>query len=118
MAEDENETIFSKIIRGEIPADKVFEDDEFLAFRDINPAAPVHVLIIPKKPIVNLLEAGEDDAPILGRMSVKAGEIAREQGLEESGFRFVINNGAGANQSVFHIHGHILGGRDFAWPPG
>jgi histidine triad (HIT) family protein len=118
MADDRNDTIFGKIIRGEIPADKVYEDDEFLAFRDINPAAPVHILIIPKQHIVNLLTANADDALILGKMMLTAGKIAREQGLEDKGFRFVINNGAGVGQSVFHIHGHILGDRPMSWPPG
>ena len=118
MSEEVNQTIFGKIIRGELDADKVFEDDDFLAFRDINPAAPVHILIIPKKHIVNLLETSGNDGPILGEMMVLAGKIAKAEGLEESGFRFVINNGAGVGQSVFHIHGHILGGRDFSWPPG
>ena len=118
MADDTNNTIFGKVIRGDIPSDKVYEDEDFLAFRDINAAAPVHILIIPKQHIVNLLEADPEDALVLGKMMVKAGEIARDQGLGESGFRFVINNGAGSGQSVFHIHGHILGGRPMSWPPG
>ena len=115
---EENETIFGKIIRGEIPCDTVYEDDEMLAFRDIHPVAPVHILVIPKRPIVSLLETTPQDAPLLGRMMVKAAEIARAQGLEERGFRLVVNNGARAGQSVFHLHLHILGDRELSWPPG
>ena len=117
MAE-ENETIFGQIIRGEIPSEKVYEDDEVLAFKDVNPAAPVHILVIPKKHIVNVFDADEEDAELLGKLMLKAGQVAREQGLEDDGFRLVVNNGAAVGQSVFHLHVHVLGGRAFAWPPG
>jgi histidine triad (HIT) family protein len=115
---EENPTIFGKILRNEIPSDRVYEDDHCIAFRDINPAAPTHILIIPKKYIVNLLSAQDEDAATLGHMMIAASKIAREQGLDEDGFRLVINNGEGVGQTVFHLHMHILGGRDFSWPPG
>ena len=115
---EENDTVFGKIIRGEIPADKVYEDDDVLAFEDQNPAAPTHILVIPKKHIVNLFDADEDDTELLGKLMQTANKVARQQGLEEDGFRLVVNNGAGVGQSVFHIHLHILGGRSFQWPPG
>ena len=109
-------TIFQKIIDREIPADIVFEDDTVLAFRDINPQAPTHILIIPKKPLDRLSSAGEGDVPLLGHMMLSAARIAKEQGLED--YRFIVNNGERAGQSVFHLHMHILGGRPFSWPPG
>ena len=109
-------TIFKKIIDGEIPCDKVYEDDEVFAFRDINPAAPVHILVIPKKELVNLFDAEEDDAMLLGRLLLTARKIAEDEGLAD--FRLVANNGAGAGQSVFHMHMHIIGGRELSWPPG
>lgn len=115
---EQNDTIFGKIIRGEIPADKVYEDDDVLAFQDVNPAAPTHILVIPKKHIVNLFDAGDEDAELLGKLMLTARDVARDQGLEEDGFRLVVNNGEGVGQSVFHIHIHVMGGRDFAWPPG
>ncbi len=114
----ENNTIFGKIIRGEIPADKVYEDDRALAFKDINPAAPVHILVIPKEHVVNLLDAEEEHAELLGHLMLVAAKVAREQGLEEDGFRLVANNGAGAGQTVFHLHLHVIGGRSLSWPPG
>lgn len=110
------DTIFGKIIRGEIPADKVWEDDDVIAFKDINPAAPVHILVVPKKPIVNLYDASDDDAELLGKLMIAARRVAEEQGLED--FRLVANNGAGAGQSVFHLHLHVIGGRPLSWPPG
>ena len=112
------ETIFSKIIRKEIPADIVFEDDEVLAFRDINPQAPVHILVVPKKPITGIAAARDEDGTILGRLLLAARDIAAREGLNEGGYRLVINNGERAGQSVFHLHLHILGGRGFIWPPG
>jgi len=115
MAED---TIFGKILRGELPSDEVYADDEFYAFRDINPGAPTHVLVIPRKPIAMVAHATEEDASLLGRMLLVANRIAEKEGLAESGYRLVINNGAGAGQSVFHLHLHIIGGRELAWPPG
>ena len=111
-------TLFEKIIEGEIPADIVYEDDICLAFRDINPVAPVHILLIPKKPIPGLAKVEGKDHSILGHLLVKASEIARSEGLEENGYRVVINNGEGAGQTVFHLHLHLLGGRSFTWPPG
>lgn len=109
-------TIFQKIIDRDIPADIVYEDDIVLAFRDIAPQAPTHILVIPKKPLAQLSHAKEDDAAMLGHLMLKATEIARDQGLED--YRFVVNNGAGAGQTVFHLHVHILGGRPLTWPPG
>ena len=114
----ENNTIFGKIIRGEIPADKVYEDDRALAFKDINPAAPVHILVIPTEHVSNLLDAEEEHAELLGHLMLVAAKVAREQGLEEDGFRLVANNGAGAGQTVFHLHLHVIGGRSLSWPPG
>ncbi len=111
------ETIFSKIIRREIPADIVYEDDKCLAFRDVNPQAPVHILIIPKQPIARLIDAVDDDQSLLGHLLLTANKVAAEQGVEEA-FRVVVNNGAGVGQSVFHLHLHILAGRSFTWPPG
>ena len=113
------DTIFSKIIKGEIPAKIVFESDRVLAFHDVNPQAPVHILVIPKKPISDIASAGVEDRELLGELLLTAGDIAREQGLpEKGGFRLVVNNGAGAGQTVFHLHVHLLGGRGFNWPPG
>ena len=111
-------TIFGKIIEREIPADIVYEDDLCLAFRDINPVAPAHILIIPKKVIPSLAKAEGKDHAILGHLLVKASEIARTEGLEADGYRLVINNGEGAGQTVSHLHLHLLGGRPFSWPPG
>ena len=111
-------TIFGKIIDREIPADIVYEDDLCLAFRDINPVAPTHILIIPKKDITALAEVQGIDHAVLGHLMVKASEIAREEGLEDGGYRVVINNGEGAGQTVSHLHLHLLGGRPFTWPPG
>lgn len=112
------ETIFSKIIRKEIPADIIFESERVLAFRDIHPQAPTHILIIPKKPIRDLGAAEESDAALLGELLLTAADLAKKQGLDESGYRVVINNGEGAGQTVFHLHVHLLARRKFAWPPG
>ncbi len=111
------ETIFAKIIRKEIPADIVYEDDRALAFRDINPQAPVHVLVIPKEPIVSVAEATEDQIEVLGHLLLVAQKVARDEGVGDA-FRVVANSGAGAGQSVFHLHLHVLGGRPLSWPPG
>lgn len=111
-----SETIFSKIIDREIPADIIYEDDHCLAFRDINPQAPTHFLVIPKKPIPKLSDAGEDDKELLGHLLLVANRVAADEGLED--FRLNVNNGAGASQTVFHLHVHVLGGRPFTWPPG
>ncbi len=115
---EDNDTLFGKILRGEIPADVVYEDEHCLAFRDIDPQAPVHVLIIPKKYIPRLSEADIEDRTILGHLLVIASQIARKEGLAEDGFRININDGVQAGQSVFHLHVHLLGGREFSWPPG
>jgi histidine triad (HIT) family protein len=112
-----SETLFSKIINREIPADIVYEDELCLAFRDVNPQAPLHVLIVPKKPLARLTHTREEDQGLLGHLMLKAGEVARQQGHGDN-FRLVINNGPEAGQSVFHLHIHILAGRAFAWPPG
>lgn len=110
-------TIFDKIISKEIPADIVYEDNQCLAFKDVNPKAPIHILIIPKKSITKIADADVDDQNILGYLLLKAGEIAKELGVKDA-FRLVINNGEGAGQTVFHLHIHLLAGRAFSWPPG
>ena len=112
-----SDTIFSKIIAREIPADIVFEDDLCLAFRDIAPLAPTHILLIPKKPIARLADATAEDRDVLGHMMLMAGDIARSEGVGDA-FRVVINSGEGAGQAVFHLHLHILAGRELTWPPG
>ena len=109
-------TIFQKIIDKEIPADIVYEDEEALAFRDIQPQAPTHVLVIPRKPIANVAAMEAGDKELLGHLLWVAGEVARQEGLED--YRLVTNNGEGAGQSVFHLHVHLLGGRTLGWPPG
>ncbi|KZL51278.1 MULTISPECIES: histidine triad nucleotide-binding protein [Cyanophyceae] len=111
------DTIFAKIIRREIPANIVYEDDLALAFTDVNPQAPVHILVIPKKPIVKLADAESQDQALLGHLLLTAQRVAAEAGLN-NGYRVVINNGADGGQSVYHLHLHILGGRQMAWPPG
>lgn len=111
------DTIFAKIIKRELPADIVYEDEYCLAFRDVNPQAPVHILVVPKKPLAGLSDAGDDDGKMLGRLLLAANRVARDEGVEDA-FRLVINNGAGAGQSVFHLHVHLLAGRSFTWPPG
>lgn len=110
-------TIFGKIIRREIPADIVYEDEHCLAFRDVNPQAPTHVLLIPKKEIDRLANAGSGDQALLGHLLLAAGKIARQLGVGDA-FRLVVNNGPDAGQSVFHLHLHILAGRPMRWPPG
>lgn len=112
-----NHCLFCKIIAGEIPADKLYEDDEFLAFRDITPQAPVHFLVIPKKHIVGPAFMEAEDEQLIGKMMRIGSQIAADLGLVD-GFRLVFNNGAAAGQTVFHIHLHILGGRQLQWPPG
>ena len=111
-------TLFEKIIARQIPADIVYEDDQVLAFRDIKPHAPVHVLIVPKKPIVRIADATPADEKLLGHLLLKAAEVAEQLGLKSTGYRLVINNGPHAGESVPHLHCHILGGRALAWPPG
>lgn len=113
-----SDTIFSKIIRREIPADIVFENDRVLAFRDINPQAPVHILIIPKKPIPTLNDIQAEDAPLLGELFVVAAQLAAEEGIAEAGYRTVFNCRDHGGQEVYHLHLHLLGGRQMSWPPG
>ncbi len=110
------DTVFGKIARGEAPAEVVYQDDRALAFRDLNPAAPTHVLVIPRKPLEMLSAAGDEDEALLGHLLLVAKQVAADNGLED--FRVVINNGAGAGQSVFHLHVHVIGGRGMSWPPG
>ena len=111
-------TLFEKIAAREIPAQIVFEDDLVLAIRDINPQAPTHVLIFPKKPVPRIAEAPADDQKLLGHLLLKAAEVAAKLGLDKTGYRLVINNGADGGETVPHLHCHILGGRSLAWPPG
>lgn len=113
-----DDCLFCKMLAGDIPADIVYQDDDCLAFRDINPQAPTHILVIPRKHIARIDEAAEEDAELLGRCVAAAGRIAKDEGLSDGGFRVVANAGEGAGQTVFHIHFHILGGRSFSWPPG
>jgi histidine triad (HIT) family protein len=111
------ETIFTKIINKEIPADIVYEDDLCLAFRDINPQAPVHLLVIPKKPLATLEDAEAADQEMMGRLLFVANVVAEKEGVGDA-FRLVLNNGVGAGQEVPHLHLHVLAGRSFTWPPG
>ncbi len=112
-------TIFSKIINKEIPADIVFETDNILAFKDINPQAPVHILIIPKTEIPKVTDLnGKEHAALLGDMIDAANKLAKENGVDESGFRLVFNCGDNGGQEVYHLHLHLLGGRQMKWPPG
>jgi len=113
-----SKTIFEKIIAREIPADIVYEDDLVVAFRDVKPQAPTHVLIVPKKPIPRIAEAKAEDQQILSHLLLKAAEVAAQIGLKQNGYRLVINNGPDGGESVPHLHCHILGGRQMAWPPG
>ncbi|MGB3557155.1 MAG: histidine triad nucleotide-binding protein [Geitlerinemataceae cyanobacterium] len=116
-AMSEAETIFSKIIRKEIPADIVYEDEWAIAFRDVSPQAPVHILVIPKKPIPRLADAHADDSHLLGHLLMTVKQIAEREGLED-GYRVVINTGSDGGQTVYHLHLHLLGGRPMTWPPG
>jgi histidine triad (HIT) family protein len=110
------DTIFGKIARGEAHADLVYEDDRALAFRDLNPQAPVHILVIPRKPIARLSDAEVEDEALLGHLCRVATQVARD--AELSDWRVIVNDGAGAGQSVFHLHLHVIGGRPLSWPPG
>ena len=112
-----SETIFQKIIDKELPAEIIYEDDISLVFKDINPVAPTHLLIIPKKQIDMISNAKKEDKNLLGHLLFVAGEVARKLGVEDA-FRLVINNGSGAQQTVFHLHVHLIAGREFSWPPG
>lgn len=115
MSED---CLFCKIASGDIPSTEVYADEDFYAFRDINPGAPTHVLVIPRKHIARISEAETGDAALLGRLLLVANDIARAEGIVESGFRYVLNCNADGGQTVFHVHLHMLGGRALAWPPG
>jgi histidine triad (HIT) family protein len=117
MAKSED-CIFCKIVAGEIPAAKIFEDERAVAFRDINPQAPTHALVIPRAHVASLNEADEADEALLGHLLRVAAHVARDEGHADSGFRTVINTGAHAGQTVFHVHVHVLGGRSLTWPPG
>ncbi|HBE96539.1 MAG TPA: histidine triad nucleotide-binding protein [Verrucomicrobiales bacterium] len=111
-------TLFEKIIAREIPADIVYEDDFCLCFHDISPQAPVHLLLIPKKPVARIAETSADDQLLLGHLLLKVGEIARQEGYAEDGFRVIINNGPHGGEAVPHLHLHLLAGRQLQWPPG
>ncbi|CAM5277848.1 histidine triad nucleotide-binding protein [Rhodanobacter lindaniclasticus] len=113
-----SDTIFSKIVRREIPADIVYEDDEVLGFRDLNPQAPVHVLFIPKQPLATLNDATPAQAALLGKLLLAAAAYAKQEGFAEQGYRTVINCNEDGGQTVFHIHVHLLAGRRLHWPPG
>ena len=110
--------IFCKILRREIPAQIVFEDDSSVAFRDIHAQAPTHILVIPRRHVASMHDCAESDAALLGRLLCVARNIAEAEGLHQSGYRIVLNTGAGAGQTVFHFHFHLLGGRPMTWPPG
>jgi len=112
-----DDCLFCRMIRGDIPTKKVYEDEQTFAFEDINPQAPTHVLVVPKKHIRGLKEAAPEEAEIVGRCHLTAARIARERSIED-GYRTVLNVGPRAGQSVFHLHVHLLGGRNFEWPPG
>jgi histidine triad (HIT) family protein len=112
-----SKTLFEKIIDREIPGDIIHEDEQCIAFRDINPGAPLHVLVVPRKPIPKLVDATDADRELLGHLMLTCNKIASDAGYADA-FRVAINNGAGAGQSVFHLHLHVLGGRPFKWPPG
>ncbi len=111
-------TLFEKIVARQIPADIVYEDDLVLAFRDINPQAPVHILLVPKRAIPRIGDAASSDQSTLGHLLAKAPEIARRAGVGDTGYRLVINNGRDGGETVPHLHCHILGGRPLSWPPG
>ncbi|MCD6287597.1 MAG: histidine triad nucleotide-binding protein [Candidatus Hydrogenedentes bacterium] len=115
MADD---CIFCSIANGDIPSEKVYENDEFCAFRDINPGAPVHILVIPKQHIERITDVTPDSGPFIGRMILVANRIVQDEGISDSGFRYVINCNRDGGQEVYHIHMHILGGRHMGWPPG
>jgi histidine triad (HIT) family protein len=113
---DSDKTLFQQIADGEVPADVVYQDDRAVAFRDINAQAPTHVLVVPRKPIPRADAVGEADEALVGHLFTVARRVAGAEGLSD--YRLVVNNGAGAGQSVFHLHVHLLGGRPFQWPPG
>jgi len=114
----EQDCLFCKILNGDIPADIIYESDSAIAFRDINPQAPTHVLIIPRKHVATINDLNEEDQEIVGSLYLAAKDIARAEGISDAGYRAVMNCNEGAGQSVFHIHLHVLGGRALGWPPG
>ena len=114
----EEKTLFQKIADKEIPSEEVYSDEDYYAFRDLNPGAPTHILVIPRKPIPKITDATEADAALLGRLFLVANKIAETEGLTEKGFRYVINCGDDGGQTVYHFHLHLLGGRPLSWPPG
>ena len=113
-----SDCIFCRIAEGTIPSNKVYEDEYCLAFEDLNPQARVHVLVIPKRHLTSLADVQESDTTLMGHLMFACTKVAREKGVEESGYRVVANTGRGAGQTVFHLHLHVLGGRIFQWPPG
>lgn len=110
--------LFCRIVLGEVPADIVYSDENVLAFRDIQPIAPVHVLVVPRRHIASYSAAAEEDAGLLGKLALTAARVAQQEGVAESGYRTMVNTGPDAQQSVHHLHLHVLGGRQFGWPPG
>ncbi len=110
------DNIFGKILRGEIPCDEIYSDESCIAFRDIHPQAPIHFLVIPRKPLESLRAAKDDEVNLLGHLLFVAAKVAKQEGLDS--WRTVINTGIGAGQTVFHLHLHVLGGRELTWPPG
>ena len=113
-----SDCLFCAIVEGKIKGNIVYQDDSVVAFKDINPKAPVHVLIIPRKHVAGVLDLTAEDGALIGHIFAVAARLAREQGIAESGFRVVVNSGADAGQSVYHLHYHLLGGRRMTWPPG
>lgn len=114
----QEDCLFCKIADGSMEAEIVHEEEDVLAFRDINPQAPTHILVIPRKHVASVDELADDDASLVGRLYLAARDLARDEGIADDGYRLVMNTGKGAGQSVFHIHLHLLGGRSFSWPPG
>jgi len=114
----DSDCLFCKIIAGDIPADKVYEDDNVYAFEDINPQAPTHILLCPRKHLSTILDMTEEDEPLIGAIHTAANSIAKQMGMQERGFRMILNCGAGAGQTVYHVHYHLLAGRPLQWPPG
>jgi histidine triad (HIT) family protein len=113
-----SDTIFGKIANGEISADIVYEDEDVVAFRDVGPQAPTHVLVIPRKPIPTLNDVEPEDAELVGKLFLAAKKVAEQEGIAEAGYRTVVNCNSAAGQTVFHLHVHVLGGRPMGWPPG
>jgi histidine triad (HIT) family protein len=113
-----SDTIFAKIASGEVPADIVYQDEDLVAFRDVSPQAPTHILVIPRKPIPTLNAVEPEDAELIGKLFLAAAKIAAQEGIAEQGYRTVVNCNAGAGQTVYHLHLHVIGGRPLRWPPG